>query len=166
MEYKHLTKVLEEYGKWIVERLINEIEWNDINASGRLAKSIHYMLESDKGAFSISLGLEEYYKWVLGKGRGPTQKDGTGELRRNLDEWIQMKPIMPSIKENGKLPTIDELSYLISRKIHTEGYKGADIWDKSIDDANQMFMTQIEEALQMDIEEEIDILLLHLSDIK
>ena len=95
------------------------------------------------------MNLNEYWKWIEG-GRPPTENDGNGELRRAIKQWIRVKGIIPRPLEDGKLPTENQLAYLISRKIHTLGYEGTGLLQKSIDD-NEEFMERIENAMLEDV---------------
>lgn len=163
MEFPHLAKVLEEYAMFLVTEMKAEMSERKVNASGKLAQSIHYILKTENGDYSVSLGLEEYYKWVLKDGRPPTTvTSGLGEVREKIREWIKVKPILPNPNENGELPTPEQLSYLITRKIHRFGYSGTRIWQNAIERTNDKYMERIEEAIALDINDEVDILLLSL----
>lgn len=38
-----------------------------------------------------------------------------------IKKWIKQKPVVPTVMKNGKLPTIDQLTYLIGRSIKENG---------------------------------------------
>lgn len=166
MEFNNLAKVLEEYGQFLVQEMRSEMSQKGVNASGKLSNSIHYIFSTDNGDYSVSLGLEDYYQYILKDGRGPTRNSGNGQLRDRIKEWIEVKHIIPQPDRNGKIPTVEQLSYLIARKIHREGYKGSGIWQSSIEATNQMYMDKIDEAITKDVGEYVDqILHLHLKGI-
>lgn len=153
MEFKHLEKVLAEYGERVKETYRGYLQSEGVNASGSLSNSISVNVDAGDNKYEVSLNLNEYWKWLEG-GRAPTKNNGNGELRRSILQWIRVKPVLPT-PFNGKLPTEEQLAYLISRKIHMEGYKGKGLLQKSQDD-NEDFMLQIEYALLEDVSEDID----------
>ena len=79
------------------------------NASGRLAASVE-VRPTDKGGQVVA---NKYIEQLV-YGRGPTQKQGQGELRAAIRRWIDDKGI------NSDIPK-DSLAFLIARKIHREG---------------------------------------------
>lgn len=153
MDFKHLEKVLVEYGERVKETYRGYLQSEGINASGSLSNTISVNVDGGENTYEVSLNLNEYWKWLEG-GRAPTRNGGNGELRRNILEWIRVKPVLPK-PFNGKLPTEAQLAYLISRKIHKFGYEGKGLLRKSQDD-NEEFLLQVEYALLEDISEDID----------
>lgn len=84
------------------------------SASGDLALNQEKVVSYDGRYFKISLSLEDYWKYL---------EEGTRPHFPPLDkirEWIRVKPILPRAI-NGKLPTQEQLAYLIGRKIEKEG---------------------------------------------
>lgn len=84
------------------------------SASGDLALNQEKVVSYDGRYFKISLSLEDYWKYL---------EEGTTPHFPPLDkirEWIRVKPILPR-SINGKLPTQEQLAYLIGRKIEKEG---------------------------------------------
>ena len=66
--------------------------------------------------------IGNHYIQYLGLGRDKTKNDGDGSVREAIDNWVDSKGIKPK-PINGILPTIDQLKYLITRKIHRDGYE-------------------------------------------
>ncbi len=60
---------------------------------------------------------------------------------------------------NGKLPTTDQLAYLIGRKISKEGTQAYMYLNKTIDSLNNWISRKIEDAVQQDLEEDVDFIL-------
>lgn len=46
--------------------------------------------------------------------------------------WIKEKPITPTPLQDGRIPTEDQLAYLIGRKIATDGTKGDHLLEEAI----------------------------------
>lgn len=148
-EWKNLERVLEEYATSVRDTYRGYLQSEGVNASGSLSQSATVNIEVNNNIYEVSLNLNEYWKWIEG-GRPPTENDGNGELRRAIKQWIRVKGIIPRPLEDGKLPTENQLAYLISRKIHTLGYEGKGLLQKSIDD-NEEFMERIENAMLEDV---------------
>ena len=87
-------------------------------ASGSLTKNIKSRVKYDGKWLEIILSLEDYWKYVE-YGRKPGKFPPIDKIRN----WIIIKPILPRPLSNGKLPTTNQLAYLISRKIATKGIK-------------------------------------------
>lgn len=153
MEFTHLEKVLREYAERVKATYQDYLNSEGVNASGSLRDSISIGVDVDGHRYDVFLNLNKYWKWIEG-GRPPTQNNGDGELRRAILDWIRVKPVLPT-PINGKLPTEEQLAYLISRKIHTEGYEGKGLLKQSQDD-NEEFLNNIQYAMLEDIERDIN----------
>ena len=51
-------------------------------------------------------------------------------------KWIQFKRLVPRPGRDGKVPSTNQLVYLISRKIATKGTEGKHLFEKTLDDQN------------------------------
>ena len=51
-------------------------------------------------------------------------------------KWVQFKRIVPRPGRDGKVPSTNQLVYLISRKIATKGTEGKHLFEKTLDDPN------------------------------
>jgi hypothetical protein len=128
---------------------------NDINASGTLSKSIDGFVEFDGKWLSVGITLEEYYKYVE-QGR----KRGKFPPINKIREWIRIKPVVPR-SNNGKLPTENQLTYLIGRKIAREGtkpqpflartIKDFDLLDKVLNLVNELIMEQANKEIEQEL---------------
>lgn len=152
IEFPNLTRVLNEYGQSLVENYKAALGAESINASGELANSVKYIIEDKvKGRFEVKLELLEYWKYVE-YGR----KAGKMPPISAIKQWIEVKPIIPRPNKNGKLPTINQLAYLISRKIGLEGTKGRGVLGERIENANRVFWEDIEDAILKDLGIQLD----------
>lgn len=153
-EFPNLTRVLNEYGQGLVENYKAALGAESINASGELANSVKYIIDDKvKGRFEVKLELLEYWKYVE-YGR----KAGKMPPISAIKQWIEVKPIIPRPMKNGKLPTTNQLAYLISRKIGLEGTKGRGVLGERIENANLVFWEDIEDAILKDLGIQLDII--------
>ena len=154
MEFNRVQKVLTDFVELMRDGYKERLASEGINASGSLSNSVTANVEMDGTIFEVSLTLNEYWKYIEG-GRPPTQNNGNGELRRNILQWIKVKPVLPK-PFNGKLPTEEQLAYLISRKIHREGYEGKEPLKKTFEELEIMLKEDLENAFADDIAEDIE----------
>lgn len=154
MEFNRVQKVLTDFVELMRDGYKERLASEGINASGSLSNSVTANVELNGTVFEVSLTLNEYWKYIEG-GRPPTQNNGNGELRRNILQWIKVKPVLPK-PFNGKLPTEEQLAYLISRKIHREGYEGKEPLKKTYEEVEDMLKSDLEIAFAEDIAEDIE----------
>ena len=128
---------------------------NGSNASGKLVNSFRTEVKIGEDSYSVGINLEDYWYYV-NNGRGPTRGGGNGGLYEKIKEWIRVKKIVPHVgtiktgKQAGKqyLPTINQLAFLITRKIHRKGYKGTHFFDEAKADSIAYFKQSIELAIK------------------
>ena len=99
------------------QELKNKIDSNNSNASGELSKSINGIVKQNGKYIVISISLDDYWKYI---------EYGTKPHFPPIDaikKWISVKPVLPRPLKNGKLPTENQLAYLIGRKISKVGTK-------------------------------------------
>jgi hypothetical protein len=99
------------------DALRSKLAADGTNATSKLSKSIKGIVKYDGKYLTVSLRLEEYYKFV---------ENGTSPHFPPLDaikKWIKVKPVLPRPLKSGKLPTTNQLAYLIGRKISKVGTK-------------------------------------------
>lgn len=107
--------------KEIVDTFISSckqtLESKGINSSGKLSKSIKGIVKMNDKYLTISISLEDYWKYI---------EYGTNPHFPPVDkirEWIRVKPVLPRPLASGKLPTENQLAFLIGRKISKFGTK-------------------------------------------
>ena len=107
--------------KEIVDTFISSckqtLESKGINSSGKLSKSIKCIVKMNDKYLTISISLEDYWKYI---------EYGTNPHFPPVDkirEWIRVKPVLPRPLASGKLPTENQLAFLIGRKISKFGTK-------------------------------------------
>ena len=150
MEFNNLRSVLLDYAIALQNKYKDNLLLSDRVATGELVKSVQYKLDFKDKEFIIYLELEDYYKYV---------ENGTKPHFppvNKLLEWIKAKPILPTPMKNGKLPTPNQLAYLIGRKISEVGTEGSHDLEKSSKTISEEYEELILEALEKDINEDLD----------
>lgn len=171
LRWPHLHSVLNAFGEEIVKAYIRNLDERDIHASHTLADSIRYEVKTGDRWMAVDISLIEYWKYVE-YGR----KAGKFPPLDSIEAWIKVKGIQPmtrtqssikrwtqhrgSIRRNdGGIPSIKSLAYLIGRKIATEGIQPRPVLATAIDETLQRFDEAINEAITLDISNFIDIYL-------
>lgn len=167
MEWTNLNAVLEEMGAELVQYLQKELDDNDINATGNLRRSLQHKISSSNVMTELDLSFLPYGHYVLGEGRGPTLVAGKGVVRQKIEQWIKDKPVIPELRtdKNGReyTPTIQQLAFLITRKIHNEGFKakpGTETIDETVRKLLEKYNKKIEDAISKDVEKDVDLILM------
>lgn len=145
MKWENLGKVLEEYAVKLRNTYQDNLINSDSLASGKLLNSVEYIIEKDNMHISVALQLEDYWKYVEYDTKPhfpPVDK---------IKEWISVKPILPD-NRFGKLPTPDQLAFLIGRKISLSGTTGTNDLHNAVDAINSEFMDRIEDAISKDVD--------------
>ena len=114
MDKLELTTIQAITDDFVVE-LKNKLDSNGTNASGDLSKSIKGVVKQNGKYIVVSIQLNEYWKFIE-NGTKPHWPP-ISEIRK----WISVKTVLPRPLPNGKLPTTNQLAYLIGRKIAKKG---------------------------------------------
>ncbi len=114
---------LQPYQDWLEEsriKMIAEYDRLKFRASGNYANSLEPIIESTFDYTRVKM-LGSAYAEQMQFGRGKTQNTGDGALKTAILQWITDKGITP--REASM--TNETLAFLISRKIHRDGYSVA-----------------------------------------
>lgn len=124
---------------------------NGSNASGKLSQSIKGKVKQNGKWLEVSISLEDYWKYIE-YGTRPHFPPINA-----IKQWIKVKPILPRPLSNGKLPTTDQLAFLIGRKISKVGTKPRPFLQKSISEFDlvskmyKIVTDEIEKQLEKEI---------------
>ena len=121
--------------------------------NGELMK-FTWVTEYNGNLFQLFFNLPDYFPYAE-NGRRPGKFPPPNEILK----WIQFKRIVPS-SHSGKIPTTNQLVYLISRKIALKGTEGKHLFEKTLDDPNldklaDNLVELITEQFEKEIEKEI-----------
>lgn len=155
--FKNTIEILNSFGKLLVEEYKDSLIRNEVNASDKLFKSVKYLFKSDNRYLEIDLELKNYY-WYVENGR----KAGKFPPIQKIEDWIKIKPVLPYKDKNGKLPTLNQLTYLIGRKIKEKGIQGKHLLQKYVDDIYREIEDRLVDALSEDLHNAVEIELLSL----
>lgn len=150
MEFTNVIQFLNDFGKELADKNKRNLVNDDAVASGKLLNSIRYIFNKNNTSFEISMEMAEYWKYVE-NGR----KSGKFPPISAIREWVNVKRVIPR-PYNGKLPTENQLAFLIARSISKKGIRPKPIFNDTLDDTMNNFENGLEDAFTKDVENEMD----------
>lgn len=146
IKWTRLTEVLNEFADAFIQNARNNLEANQSNASYNLYNSFEKVIEVGEDYFKVSISLADYWQYVE-NGRGPGKFPPVDKIK----EWIEVKPVNPTPLSNGKTPSVEQLSFLISRKIANEGTEGKPFFEPAKEQTIREFEDKINQAVEEDV---------------
>ena len=143
-------QTVQQLAQILIDLYRQELTINNVNSSGSLYNTIKSQVVVDDQTITGDLILNDYWKYIE-YGRKP----GRFPNIQAIKGWIKQKPIIPTGKL-GKLPTTDQLAFLISKKIATKGIQGKNLLEKAIDILEKQYNNKLEDAVTKDVTKEID----------
>lgn len=147
-------EVLKEYAIELRNTLQDSYINDDRIATGDLLNSVEYIIEKDDRQIEVSLQLKEWWKYVEYDTK-PHFPPPDAMLN-----YIKAKPVLPKPDRNGKLPTPNQLAYLIGRKISEVGTTGTHNVRDTVRLMNERYEEKIGQAISEDINNELDVILI------
>ena len=125
-----------------------ELNALNVNATGNL-QNVDFDVEVSGNTYKIYLILQDYWKFVE-HGRLPGSLPNIGKLQ----QWIQIKQILPRPMANGKLPTEKQLTYIIGNSIKEKGIQPKPALANALR-KNETHLNKIKEAVGKSLDKEI-----------
>lgn len=123
LELTDINKIVDDF----MYSYMSHIADTNHSATGNLGLNQRKIIKWDGRYFSISLQLEDYWKY-LEYGTKPHFPPISA-----IREWIRIKPVLPR-PYNGKLPTENQLAYMIANKISKVGTPATHLLANTIND--------------------------------
>ena len=123
----------------------------DYNKQGELY-NFKWTTEWKDNLFEVYFDLPPYFHFAE-YGRRPGKFPPPDAILK----WIQFKRLVPRPGRDGKVPSTNQLVYLISRKIATKGTEGKHLFEKTLDDQNlDNLADKLVELITAELEKEIE----------
>lgn len=151
IKWTHLRKVLEQYGEYFIQQARDDLQANRTNASNLLSDTMRPIVQIFDDYMEVDIELHDYWYYVE-HGRRPGKFPPVNKIK----EWIQVKPVTPYANSKGRMPTVDQLAFLIGRKIATEGTDPQPFFEKNIKPTYEHFQEAIALAIDEDVAEYIE----------
>lgn len=147
IDLPHVQAVMEEMAIAIRNEYQDNLIRNDRIASGDLLNNIEYEVTRGDFTYTIYVKMKDYWYFVE-NGR----KAGKWPPIQNILDWIKIKPVLPRPNAEGKLPTPQQLAFLIARKIGEEGTEGTQDLRNATDTIWDTFEDRLYEAIDEDVD--------------
>lgn len=123
----------------------------DYNKQGELY-NFKWTTEWKDNLFEVYFDLPQYFHFAE-NGRRPGKFPPPDAILK----WVQFKRLVPRPGRDGKVPSTNQLVYLISRKIATKGTEGKHLFEKTLDDPNlDNLADKLVELITAEFEKEIE----------
>lgn len=148
LTFDNIMGALKEYAEEVRQLYRNRLILDDKYATGKLIQNIKTDVKFNGTTIKAVLYLEDYWRWVE-EGRKPGGKFPPPD---KILEWIKVKPILPEPDKEGRVPTPEQLSYLIGRKIANSGITAGHQLKETVQEVNQRWIPRLQAAFQEDFE--------------
>lgn len=147
---KETEKVLKEWAPIFEDVYKRKLEQSE--DTGALINSISVSTKVNGNDFIISMTLEDYWKYIE-YGRQP----GSFPPVDKLVSWVERKIPNPNPipSQNNRIPTPNQIAYLVGRKIFEQGIEAKPYLQETIDEIKDVFIDDLKVALAEDIKNEI-----------
>lgn len=145
LELNNVRAILDEYCSEFQRLYKQKLIDDDKFATGNLINSIETEIAINGTTINVVLNVLDYFQWVE-NGRKPGKFPPIAKIK----QWIIDKPIIPHENDNGKLPTENQLAFLIGRKIATEGIEPGNQLKDTVSELNAIYLEKLKAALVAD----------------
>lgn len=146
IKWIRLTEVLNAFADTFIQIARDNLQANQSNASYNLYNSFEKIIEVGEDYFKVSVSLADYWHF-LEEGRSPGKYPPPDAIRN----WIEVKPVVPQADMNGRTPTVEQLTFLISRKIAEEGTNPQPFFEPAKEETIRQFEDRISYAIEEDV---------------
>lgn len=155
LTFDNLRRVLEDYAKSAADTYSDKIRkgrppYGSKSASGRL-EQVGFQVSDGDMRFEVQLELQDYWKYVE-SGRKPGKFPPVSAIL----QWIKVKPVIPRPDDRGRIPTQQQLAFLIARSIARNGIEPFPALAQTSEQTYASFEQQLAEAFAADIGNNIE----------
>ena len=152
-KFSRTEALLNSFAQTIVNRYREHISEY---ARGKLYKTIDYTITSQNDSYLVTINLEEYWK-NISYGRKPGSRMPPVSA---IENWIKVRKIIPRpvALKSGKqrVPTIQQLAYVIARSIAKNGIRPRPFMRESINQTIEDFTSKLSAAIREDVLENLE----------
>ena len=145
---KEIEQILYQVAMDVAMDYKAELNALNVSATGNL-QNVDFEVEVSGDTYRIYLILQDYWKFVE-KGRLPGSFPNIGQLQ----QWIQIKQILPRPMADGKLPTEKQLTFMIGNHIKENGIPARPVLANTLE-KNKDVINKIKDAVALGFDKEI-----------
>lgn len=153
MKFSRTEALLNSFAQTIVNRYRDKISEY---SSGNLYKTIDYTITSKSDSYLVTINLEEYWVFLENGRRAGAKMPPISAI----EKWIKVRKILPRpvTLKSGKqrVPTVQQLAYVIARSIAKKGIKPRPFMRESIEDTMKDFNSKLTAAVREDVLENLE----------
>ena len=161
IEWKSLTRVLEEYADYFIQEAKDNLGKYGAYASGKLADTMKPFIEIGQEGFKIKINLQDYWYYVENGAKGIESSPAGAKCKAHrppvpkIKEWIEVKGIGTgdSDKDLG-------MAIAISKNIEKRGIPPKPFFREAKETTYEAFENRIVYAIQEDIDAYVENVLL------
>ncbi len=142
--FDNLERVLNEFGQAFVNAVADYIIEADGIATGNMLNTLDFSVEKENGHYVVYLNHTDYFKY-FDEGTEPHFPPV-----EPIQKWVQDKPVYPTADSNGKLPTVEQLGFLIARKISRDGTEARNVFERAKQSVIPEYEQKMADALAQD----------------
>lgn len=146
IKWTTLERVLNEFADQFIQNARDGLQADNSIATGELYDSFEKIIEIGEDYYSVKISLADYWEYV-NNGRKPGKFPPPPAIRN----WIEVKPVNPYPLPNGKTPSVEQLTFLTSRKIANEGIEPTHFFDEAKEQTIRDFEQRIDLAIAEDM---------------
>lgn len=154
MDTKNVDNVILEWAFKVSESYQKKVRDANIRYTGNLEDTVYFGVKTQNIIREVFLELAEEWKYVE-YGRKPGKFPNIGAMI----EYVRNKPITPKpfTLPNGKtkIPTENQLAFLIGRKIQEEGVAPKNLLSETLDEMKEELITGLRESYAESIKNEV-----------
>ena len=171
MEWRLTEKILRDYCEEALNMLKDMLVDKGHVYTGDLVNNMFYDIVIDDEHIEAYLMVEDYFKY-LDEGIKPAGKyENPGwKAFPFIMEWVENKPVVPTTtvvrkwklkdgttrtRDTGQLPTVKQLSAMITRKLAEDGREPEGMRAELLSSLQEKYAPLVEEAIRQDIEDEV-----------
>ena len=145
---KEIEQILYQVAMDVAMDYQAELNALNVRATGNL-QNVDFEVDVSGDTYRIYLILQDYWKFVE-KGRLPGSFPNIGQLQ----QWIQIKQILPRPMADGKLPTEKQLTFMIGNHIKENGIPARPVLANTLE-KNKDVINKIKDAVALGFDKEI-----------
>ena len=155
-----VKKILDKFGKRLVQASRSSLTQKKVKASGELYKSISYDLKVSPNSFEFSFGSGLDYSNFQDQGVSGTEKKFNTPFSYKSKKppasafinWAKQKGIKPRSKKTGRFTTFQSFGFAMSNHIFKKGIKPKQFITKPFERAFKDLPDEIIEAYGLELD--------------
>lgn len=129
------------------DTLMADGHYTTLGSEVTLLQSVKTQVVTGDRYYEVTMDLNDYWKY-LENGTRPHWPP-----REAILNWVRIKPVLPRPDSLGRVPSKNQLAYLISRKISKVGTKASHGLERTKDAVITAYRDRLKEALGHDIQD-------------